>query len=130
MNALGYAKTMRALAKVPSQVAKEARDALFARLDAGFNAGTDPYGNAWQALKASTIARKGHSLPGTDTYEMRGTTRVETEGGAGLRIDVGAPHAEHFDKARRLLPDNGLPASWRADIKRIFSERVAKTVGK
>lgn len=130
MNALGFAKTLRSLAGIRSQVAVEARDKFFALLDDGFNAGTDPYGTPWAAISAEWAARKGHSLPGTHTYAMRGTLRVETQGGAGLVMTVGAPHAMFFDKARRLLPDNGLPASWREALAAIYAARLKKGFGR
>lgn len=127
MRALGLAKAVRALAGVPSQVARESRDRLAEHVNASmFEAGADPYGTAWKGLAPSTIARKGHALPGTHTHAMRGTYRFDAQGGSGLKLTVGVPYAEYFDAARRLMPSAGLPGSWRAIIAEVFADAVAE----
>jgi hypothetical protein len=122
VNALGFAKTLRSLQKVRSSVAREAAGALQARIDQQFVSGTDPYGNPWKANAASTIARKGHGRVGVGITEtMLATTKVVPASGAGLTLTVGVPYAGYFDRVRRLLPDAGLPATWRADLQEIYS---------
>lgn len=127
MRALGLARAVRELAGVPSLVAKDARDKLAEHVNSEmFEAGRDPYGNAWKPISPEWARRKGHDLPGTYTHAMRGTYRFETQGGAGLRLSVDVDYAAHFDARRRLMPTAGLPAAWRAIIATAFAERCAE----
>lgn len=128
MNAAGYAKTLRQLAReVPSRMAREGADALTAELQSGFDAGTDPYGAGWAAKKDGSQSHL------TDTGAMRAGTRAVPAGGAGINFESPPPANFHQSgtsrmPARRVLPDNGLPAKWRVILQSIYS-RVMSAAG-
>ena len=121
-------QTIRRLSDLPRATAEEAQEPLNRLLREEFRNGTDPYGRAWAPVKPSTIARRLRSksaTPLTDTGAGRDGTGVDLrEGGrAGLTIRTGAPYL-YFHQvgfrvgrtqvpARPVLPDRGLPASWR-----------------
>ena len=139
MDARGFGAVLRKLGDVPSRVAREAADALTARLAAGFASGMDPYGNAWAPLAPATI-RKGRTPPPlTEGGSLAGGTRVVPLSGAGLGLESietlsrGAPASIHMTgasgknlPARPFLPTNALPATWRADLQAALSRIVKR----
>lgn len=136
-NILGLAKSLRALADVPAQIAKTVAGDLNRRIQAGFDAGSDPYGAAWGALKPATIAKGRTPPPLTDSGALRGNTYLEPMAGAGLQLaggffSYGVYHMQGTARMvkRRFFPDAGLPASWREDIQAAYTDVLKKAMGK
>lgn len=128
VNAIGFAKTCRALLSVAAQVATESASELTGELQAQFDRGAGPYGDGWAALKSGAPSHLEAS------GAMRGGTRVRPNGGAGLAMEAPPPANFHQSgtrnmPARKVIPDNGLPASWRAILQRIYSDRLRKGFG-
>ncbi len=128
MNAAGYAKTLRQLGRtVPARMARVAASALTAKLQAGFDAGSDPYGNGWAPLAtggASHLEKSG---------AMRAGTRVVPASGSGLNMLAPSPANFHQSgtsrmPARRVLPDNGVPASWGHILQEAFTEALREAL--
>jgi hypothetical protein len=128
VNALGLAKTLRALLQVPSRVSAAVADRLNVRLIDGFDAGTDPYNVPWGPLRPMTLAKGRTPPPLDETGALRSQVYVAPRAGAGLDIHApdGSFHgaAQHMSGrahplmvARPFVPTNGLPATWRADIQ-------------
>jgi hypothetical protein len=119
---LGIAR-LRDLAKVTSRISRDVAARIDNRVQDMFASESDPYGRAWPALKASTVKRtRGNSVVLYRKGKLRAGTRVVPARGAGVRIIFG-PAAEHANegapnRARRLLlPEYGIPAKWRQDIR-------------
>jgi hypothetical protein len=110
------------LSGVPARTAALAAPELTKRLQTEFRAGTDPYGQRWAPLRPSTIAKGRRPPPLSDTYTLRNGTNVRPRrsGRAGLALTVGAPYGRFHQSgtrhmvARRIAPQKGLPAAWRA----------------
>ena len=123
---------LRELQKVPSRAAKRVEQYLNDRLQEMFDRGVDPYGNAWAPLLPSTVQRKkGDARILQRSDEMRGDTYARAASKSGINIHVGGAGYWHQTGtahmvARRILPQFGLPAKWRADIKRIVEEEIRK----
>ncbi len=134
MPLIGLTRALRELARVPSKVTAKAAPAIEQMWRRSYLAGTDPYGNAWEKNKRSTIKRKGHDLVmfGKDEpNETFQSTRVRPLPGAGLSLRTGpiaAYHMEATDKrpARRILPAFGLPKAWRAKLREITTAVMQK----
>lgn len=129
MNAAGFAKTCRALAGIPSQVARESADALTAKIQRGFDAGTDPYDATWAAKKDGSASHLEES------GAMRAGTKATPLGRAGIALEAPPPANFHQSGTsrmprRRVLPDSGLPASWRAILQDVYSRLMRKGLGK
>ena len=125
----GLARALRELSTVPSQISTELAAGFTARMAAGYAAGTDPHGDAWADLKPSTLAKGRTPPPLTDTGAMAAGTLARATGGAGIGLEAPPPADEHMAgnpdmAARAVLPRNGLPASWRGDIKDAVTKRA------
>lgn len=130
----GLARALRELTAVPSQIAGGVADSITARLAAGYAAGTDPHGAAWAPLRPATLAKGRTPPPLTDTGVMAAGTLARATGGAGIALEAPDPAGIHFAgtafmAARPPLPSNGLPATWRADIRDAVSKRAAARLG-
>ena len=131
-NLAGLARSYRALARVPSQVAKDIAERYNERLQDGFDAGTDPYGVEWEALAPFTIAKGRFPPPLTDKGDLRAQARLVPMQGTGLQFVQQVPYGfVHMSgradmPKRRYLPDAGLPAAWRADLRAALAARVAE----
>lgn len=129
------AQTLRELNAVPSQAAADAAPKIRALITKQFSSGANPYGTAWAALRPATLARGRRPPPLTDTRRMRRTIRVQTRAGSGLKISVPAPYAGFHQTgtsrmAKRLIvPDRGLPRSWREAIARSVRKRISERMG-
>lgn len=134
-NFLGLAKSLAALAKVPALISTRVAGDLNARLQAGFSAGTDPYGQAWAPLAPATLAKGRFPPPLTDTGALRGGAKL-IPFPSGLRLGstpgYGQLHMSGTSRMpkRRWFPDAGLPASWREIIQRHFSALVREGLAK
>lgn len=138
MNAYGLARALRELARVPSQIAPAVADAINERIADGFASGVDPYGNAWAPLAPATLAKGRTPPPLTESGGLAGGTYAAPMGGAGVALHTvgtlprGAPSTVHMTgtagvmPSRPFLPNRGLPATWRADIQRVYSERFGR----
>lgn len=118
----GLIRTVEELAYVPRKVAVIAAPKISALIRRQFLNGCDPYGRQWRALRPSTLANGRRPPPLTDTARMRDGT-VAKPGRAGITLTVGAPYAKFHQYGfragrtsvgpRRILPNAGMPASWR-----------------
>ena len=116
--------TLERLSDVPARTAALAAPRINALIQAGFDAGTDPYGTAWKPLRPATLAKGRFPPPLTATGRMRSGTKVRPRAGgrAGLVLVVGASYARfhqtgtRYMAARRIAPTRGMPASWRREI--------------
>ena len=131
---VGMRAALGELLKVPSQVATRAIPVLNKRLAKMFTNGVDPYGNKFAPLKPSTLKRKAaYANPGWILVRrgvMANETRFEAAAGAGIKLIVGpageqAQRGSYNREPRKIVPENGLPAEWRADI-----EKIARLVAK
>lgn len=126
----GLTRVIDQIALVTRRAARYAAPALTKLLRAEFAAGSDPYGRAWRGLMASTKARGRRNPPLTDTRRLKNSTKAMPMfgGRAGVRLVVGQPYGVFHQfgfrvgrtrvKPRRILPQFGLPGSWRAAIER------------
>lgn len=122
------ANALRKLAGVPSQVAKDAAAEITELLLDQYAAGMDPRGRAWKPLAASTIAKGRKPPPGTETFQMRDSTRAVPGAGAGILLEVGPSYATYYDAVRNIFPRDGLPPSWREAIRQALEARARKAV--
>jgi hypothetical protein len=124
-------KSVRQLSRVPSQAARGAAPKIERLLKDQFVEGRDPYGEAWEPLAESTIARGRNAPPLTDT-EALSDVSVMPAHGAGIQVKLGAPYGAFHQvgtramPARTILPSHGLPASWRDAIAREVKAAVRR----
>jgi hypothetical protein len=122
------ATAIRDLVHVPSRASRGASESIAALIDGQFKTGTDPYGEPWKALKASTIKRKGHAVIGIESSDMRRGIDVKPMQSAGVQITIDADYAAYFQRARPLLPNRGLPVTWQRAITNALSESARDAV--
>jgi phage gpG-like protein len=101
-----------------------AEPAITKALKKEFASGNDPHGRKWKKLatgKPSHLTLSGKLRRGTRAAPMPG-------GRKGLRIILGAKYGAFHQTgtrhmpARRILPDKGMPASWRLALERAHRE--------
>lgn len=105
------AKNLRALGKLPSQVAKKGARELEELIDSQFEQGVDPYGRRWARLKngqRSFLQKSG---------ELRRSLAVIPRSSAGIRIRISDLAAYHqsgtkWMSARPILPKGAIPDTW------------------
>jgi len=131
------ASRLRDLASVPSRAAGVVSDRIEALIQEEFDAGADPYGNAWAPLAESTLARGRSAPPLTDTGAMRDSVRVAPLARAGVGVTIDHPAGVHqtgWDgasgkgPARPILPRGVMPARWSEAIKSAVSDTVRKVM--
>ena len=114
------------LGQVPSRAAKAIAAELEGLIEEEFDAGADPYGNAWTPLAESTMARGRTPPPLTDSGAMRESLRVAPLARAGIGITIshpGAPHQTGWSgpqgsgPARPILPAREMPERWAEAIE-------------
>lgn len=135
MNAKQFSAALRKLARVPAQVAPEVAKGIRKQIDRDFNAGRDPYGNKWQALAESTLARGRHEPPLTDTRAGRKSIKVFPMQGAGVAITVGTDYMWRHQggngpPVRRFIPIGTLPKTYQAVWQKALDRQVRRTLGK
>jgi hypothetical protein len=128
-----YRRIAKELLKVPSQVSKDAALGIEKMWRRSYMAGTDPYGNEWEANKDSTIKKKGHDWVMVDTEGTLKETRVRPLPGAGISLRTGKNASYHLEAtatrpARPVLPLYGMPKAWTAYMKKVYVERAQKAV--
>jgi phage gpG-like protein len=110
--------------QLPRRVAMLAAPAITKALQKEFTSGNDPHGRKWKKLatgKPSHLTLSGKLRKGTRAALMPG-------GRKGLRIILGAKYGSFHQTgtrtmpARRILPDKGMPASWRTALERAHRE--------
>ncbi len=137
-------ETIRRLSDLPRRTAEYAEEPLNRLLAEQFRNGTGPYGQPWAPVTEETLRLRRASkdpTPLTDTRAMRRGTVVAVRGGgrAGLVIRTGAPYS-YFHQvgfrvhgkrvpARPVLPDRGIPASWRRVLD-AAARRAARELGR
>ncbi len=113
-------RTIQELGRMPRKLSIAVAPQITTELRKQFDRGTDPYGRKWRKLSTgspSYLTKTGRLKRGTKAMPMAG-------GRAGVRIVVGAPYGIFHQTgtanmpARRILPQQGMPASWRVAITR------------
>lgn len=126
------AATLRDLSHLPSQISKEVSEEITKELKKEYARGTDPYGKVWAPLKPSTLKRGRRPPPLTDTGKMRDGTKAVPLPGAGVAVVVGAEYGKYHQTgtermaARPILPDRGMPRTWREIVKRVAGNAIVK----
>jgi hypothetical protein len=125
----GVRNALRELAKVPALASKDGAAAIEKLWRRSYRAGQDPYGNQWAPNAPSTIARKGHGRVMQETGATLRETRATALPSAGIKLTTGHKAAWHMQAtenrpARKVMPAHGLPATWRAALKKIVEKRL------
>lgn len=124
LSAMGQlANRVADLARVPSRAARHVAGDLEDLIETTeFDAGADPYGEAWKPLADATLARGRTEPPLTDTGEMRRSLKVKPMQRAGVSLTIDHPAAPHQTgwsgpvgdgPARPILPYGEMPSLWR-----------------
>ena len=122
------------LEQVRPSVARKLAPRLDRRLQACFDAGTDPYGKPWAPLKPSTLVRKGGDARILIRTGMSRALTYVAALGQGVGITIGGALGWHMNPtahrvARPILPVHGLPATWRQDAADVAGEEFAREIG-
>ncbi len=124
------------LAQVPSRIVAPVVERINAELDKQFAQGSNPYGDPWAELEASTVKRKrGDTRILLRTDKMRASTTAKATGGAGieLRTEVYGGFHQSGTKhmvAREVLPARGdLPVAWQAAIGEEYAKAFSGAQG-
>ena len=114
---------LRALAQVPSQLARPVSVAIKAEIDHEFATSTDPYGQRWAAHAPATTKRWGKHPLLRLTGGGQASISVTPAAGAGVSVHIpskgltisqsGSP----TQPRRRVLPDDRMPKRWRIAIE-------------
>lgn len=125
----GVRNALRELTKVPALASRDGAAAIERLWRRNYRAGLDPYGNAWAPLAPRTIAKKGHDRIMIETGATLAETRAAPLPGAGISLRTGHKAAWHMTPtenrpARKVMPAHGLPATWRAALKKIVERRM------
>ena len=107
---------------LPRRVAEIAAHAITAELQKEYTRGVDPHGRKWRKLatgKASHLEESGRLRRGTRAAPLPGK-RAGVRILFGSRAKIAALHQTGTARmpARRILPDKGMPASWKAALER------------
>lgn len=122
------AKALRQLTAVPARVSKPFAAYVTTELKNGILAGRDPYGNALKANAPATVRKKGHGRVLQDSLTLLGQVKAIPLAGSGVGIDGGPWYGAINLPVRPYLPIFGMPARWRAELKRLVGETVRKTL--
>lgn len=121
----GLARSLRELAKVPSQVSRDFSDYISEELQNQFLEGRDSYRRPWPALDPQTVKRKGHAMVLRQTDALMLSAKARPLSGHGVGLSA-ASHGVYHQTTRPVLPNAGLPAEWRAKLKELLSNAVVK----
>jgi hypothetical protein len=126
-------KMIRSLASVPSQIARDASAGIAREIQAEFDAGVNPFGSPWAALKQATLDKGRTPPPLTDTGEMRHGIEVKPLRGAGIGVTIPDPGVHHqygtkYMAARPIFPDR-MPDTWQRAIADASDEAFRRAKG-
>lgn len=120
-------RVLAQLDQLPRRVAEIAAPAITAELQREFARGADAHGRKWKRLatgKPSHLTKSRKLRAGTRAAAMPGNSRgIRIMFGARARIAAFHQLGTKNMPARRILPDQGMPASWRLALER--AHRVA-----
>lgn len=121
---------LRALAKVPAQLAVPAAAAIKREIDRGFQGNRDPYGNKWASHASATVRRWGKHPLLRLTGEGFAGIRVVPLPGAGIQV-ISDSEGLAFAQAgtvneprRRFLPDDTMPATWNRALEKVADDAI------
>lgn len=129
------AASLRTLSSIPATAARGGAERIAAQVQEDFDAGLDPYGNAWEDLAEATLAKGRTPPPLTDTGSMRASVDVSPMQGAGISITIDDPAVHHQYgtinmPARPIFPNQGaLPDTWRRAIADAGEEAFERQLG-
>ena len=119
-------RTVEELARLPHKLAVVAAPLISAELRDQFRAGVDPYGAPWAPLRPATLRRHGPP-PLTATRQLADGTRA-FPGRGGILVVLGKSYGAFAQTGfrvgstkvppRRILPNRGMPRTWRAILDR------------
>lgn len=128
------------LATVPSRAARAVAFEVEGFMQAEFDDGRDPYGDAWDPLAEATLDRGRTPPPLDDTGAMRSSLRVRPMRGAGISVTIDHPAAPHQTgwvgpqgegPARPILPARGeLPEAWQGAIEDAVTREARRSIGR
>lgn len=127
-------KVIKALAKVPSQIASSASGKIADLIEAEYASGSDPYGRGWADLADSTKARGRSAPPLTDTGAMRGSVEVKPMPWAGIQVTINDPAVHHQYGTvnmpqRAIYPNQAMPDTWKQAIQEAADEAFNDAAG-
>jgi hypothetical protein len=122
--------------KVMSQASRDAAEELEDLIEALFAHGVDPFGNAWEDLRPSTLKKGRHPPPLTDEGVLR-AVHVAPLQSAGLEVDFPEDYAEFHQSgtsrmAKRQLvpePEEFDASKWKQAIVVGYSNAILKNGG-
>ena len=126
------------LGSVPSRAAGRIARELEGLLEEEFEAGADPYGNAWKPLTDETLAKRSQTSepPLTDFGAMRASVKVAPMAHKGVSITIDHPAAPHqtgwtgpqgSGPKRAILPDRAMPERWAEVIDVAVSDEFRRS---
>lgn len=127
-------RALNELSRVPSRAAAGACTRIEGLIQREFDAGTDPYDNAWAPLSPATVALGRSDPPLTDSGALR-DIKVTPARGSGINVALGEDYGAFHQTgtrnmpARPILPTGPLPTSWREAIDEAMTEAFSKTLG-
>jgi hypothetical protein len=134
------AARVSSLRDVPAVAAPLVSERLEQLVQLEFDAGIDPYGEAWTELAPATIAKGRHAPPLTDTRELRDSLLVYPSK-FGVRMTIGTqahpagPHQTGWEgkqgsgPARPIFPTGEMPDSWANAIQDAIVDSVIAKLG-
>lgn len=131
MNFNGFAKLVRGLQRTATAIAPTVASEVEALVKRQFETGTDPHGQAYAPLAAST--RKRHGGSGSPLQTWGRYVKVKPIGKGRVLIVIDDKRARFHQKgtnnmpARPLVPD-GTPETWHKAIEEAFRAGVRKQV--
>lgn len=131
-----FSQALSDLTRVPAKIAPAVARGIKADIESNFDAGQDPYKRAWAPLRPATLAKGRHPPPLTDTGKGRAGIAVFATARSGVQITSSVSYmATHQTgrpnmAARKFLPENVLPAAWRAiwqsELSKAVRERLSR----
>lgn len=120
------AKNLKALTKVPADVAREAAKGIEKAINDSFDKGQDPYGNKWADLA------NGDPSYLQETEKMRDSLEVKPLQHAGIGIEIDdKPTVFHMRGTRKMparppLPTGVMPDTWTQAIEKAYKRAMKK----
>lgn len=131
-----WTRTAKALAGIPARAARPIAECLDQRVLDCYRNESDPYGNPWAPLAASTIRRKrGNSVVLYRTGRSGADCGAKPLPGSGVAVWAGGAAKHHMAPSgsrpeRPVLPTRGIPPSWKQDIAAVLGAEYARAVGR
>lgn len=129
------ALSLKQLKQVPARVSRPFAAYVTRELQRAARAQQDPYGKGHAPLRPATVRKKGHDTILEETNTLIPSLKGVPLGGAGVGLSVDPAYAHYHITGtphmvpRAFMPVSGMPAAWRAELKRLVSEETKKVMG-